>query len=200
MAGSSRESAPVDFDVLEDMRKYLVKSARFREYEWRPDYAPDSLVCIYDAGLYPASVDEAYLQITWFKNDDFYVHYQENWADSDDENVPVGPPPERPQYERPLSSAAGRCDSRPRRLLFSKLERCGISGFTRGRRTDRGILGVRKPVRSCGVVRRPLVEFVQVLSFPLGRPFYRHKHQEKDVWTDLSRRKSFFALNRESDG
>ena len=66
------------------MRKYLVTSARFKELEWRPDYAPDSLVCTYDAGLYPVSVDEAYLQITWFKNDDFYVHYQENWADSNE--------------------------------------------------------------------------------------------------------------------
>ena len=84
MTGSSRESAPVDFDVLEDMRKHLVTSARFKELEWRPDYAPDSLVCTYDAGLYPVSVDKAYLQITWFKNDDFYVHYQENWAASDD--------------------------------------------------------------------------------------------------------------------
>ena len=84
MTSSSRISAPVDFDVLEDMRTYLVTSARFEELDWRPDDAPDSLVCIYDAGLYPTSVDEASLQITWFKHDDFYVHYQENWADSEE--------------------------------------------------------------------------------------------------------------------
>lgn len=82
MAGSSRDSAPIDLDVLDDMRKYLARSNRFEDVEWRPAYAPDSVVCIYGSGLYPVTVDEAFLQITWFKNDDFYVHYQENWADS----------------------------------------------------------------------------------------------------------------------
>jgi hypothetical protein len=84
MAGDSRDTAPVDFDVLDDIRKYLVRSERFEDLEWRPEYAPDSLVCIYDSGWYPASVDEAFLQITWFKNDDFNVHYQENWTDGEE--------------------------------------------------------------------------------------------------------------------
>jgi len=84
MAGSSRDAAPVDFDVLDDMRKYLARSDRFEDVEWRPDYAPDSLVCLYDSGLYPVSVDEAFLEITWFTNDDFNVHYQENWAGTDE--------------------------------------------------------------------------------------------------------------------
>ena len=116
MASSPRDSAPVDFDVLEDMRKYLVTSDRFEELEWRPDYAPDSLVCIYDAGMYPASVDEASLQITWFKNDDFYVHYQENWADSDEKTCRWDRHPNdhntRDHYH-PLPNAAtpGRDDS-----------------------------------------------------------------------------------------
>ena len=80
MAGGSRDAAPVDFDLLDDMRRYLSKSERFESVEWRPEYAPDSLVCRYDGGWFPAAVDEAYLQITWFKNDDFNVHYQENWS------------------------------------------------------------------------------------------------------------------------
>ena len=80
MAGGSRDSAPVDFDLLDDMRRYLSTSERFESVEWRPEYAPDSLVCRYDDGWFPASVDEAYLQLTWFKNDDFHVHYQENWV------------------------------------------------------------------------------------------------------------------------
>jgi hypothetical protein len=80
MAGSSRESAPVDFDVLEDMQTYLGTSNRFADVEWRPPYAPDSLVCIYDPGFYPTTVEDSSLQITWFKNDDFNIHYQENWA------------------------------------------------------------------------------------------------------------------------
>ena len=84
MAGSSGNSTSVDFDVLDDMQTYLARSDRFEDVEWRPEYAPDSLVCIYDSGLYPASVEDAFLQITWFRNDDFNVHYQENWADSNE--------------------------------------------------------------------------------------------------------------------
>jgi len=80
MAGSSRDSAPIDFDVLDDMRTYLRKSNRFADVEWRPSYAPDSLVCIYDPGFYPVSVEDSSLKITWYKNDDFNIHYQENWA------------------------------------------------------------------------------------------------------------------------
>ena len=82
MADRSRDSAPVDFDVLLDMQTYLARSDRFVDVEWQPDYAPDSLVCVYDGGLYPASVEAAFVRIIWFKNDDFSVHYQENWADS----------------------------------------------------------------------------------------------------------------------
>lgn len=82
MAGSARDSAPVDFDVLDDMRSYLARSDRFESVEWRPDYAPDSIVCVYDGGLYPTSVEGAFLQITWFENDDFNAHYQENWGDA----------------------------------------------------------------------------------------------------------------------
>lgn len=87
MAGSSRDSAPVDFDVLDDMRTYLVRSDRFEDVEWRPAYAPDSLVCVYDRGWYPASIDEAFLQITWFKNDDFHIHYQEHWSDGPERKI-----------------------------------------------------------------------------------------------------------------
>lgn len=84
MAGSSRDSTPIDFDVLDDMRKYLRRSDRFAEVEWRPSYAPDSLVCIYDPGFYPASVEDSSLEITWYKNDDFSIHYQENWASGEE--------------------------------------------------------------------------------------------------------------------
>jgi hypothetical protein len=81
MAGGPQDSAPVDFDVLDDMRKYLARSERFDDVEFRPEYAPDSLVCVYERGYYPPTIEEAFLQITWYKNDDFNVHYQEHWAD-----------------------------------------------------------------------------------------------------------------------
>jgi hypothetical protein len=80
MEGGSRDAAPVDFDVLDDMGTYLASSDRFEAVEWRPEYAPESLVCVYDTGYYPTTVEAAFLQITWYKNDDFTIHYQETWT------------------------------------------------------------------------------------------------------------------------
>ena len=128
MAGSSRNSPSVDFDVLDDMQTYLARSDRFEDVEWRPEYAPDSLVCIYDSGLYPVSVEEAFLQITWFRNDDFNVHYQENWAESNEKKCRWDRYPNdhntRDHYH-PLPNAAtpGQDDSRNWKDVVSRVLR-----------------------------------------------------------------------------
>jgi hypothetical protein len=80
MADGSTESAPIDFDVLDDVRAHLERSDRFEAVELRPPYAPDSLVCHYDGGWYPSTVDEAFLEMKWYVNDDFKLHYQEQWS------------------------------------------------------------------------------------------------------------------------
>jgi len=79
MAGLPDETGPIDFDVLDDIGSYLAGSARFESVTFRPPYAPDSLVCHYDPGFYPTSVEEAFLEVKWYVNDDFKIHYQEHW-------------------------------------------------------------------------------------------------------------------------
>lgn len=75
-------SAPIDFELLERIGRRLDRSARFRSMELRPEYAPDSLIVDYDCGYFPATVERAYLRIRWFENDDFNVHYAEQYESS----------------------------------------------------------------------------------------------------------------------
>jgi len=46
-----------------------------------PEETPGSLVCQFDTGFYPAVVDEAYLDIVWYENGDFNLHYREQYTD-----------------------------------------------------------------------------------------------------------------------
>lgn len=76
-------TAPVDFDVLDRIGQRLASSPRFDDVEFRPAYAPDSLVVEYDLGYFPALVERAYLRVRWYENDDFNVHYSEQYGGGD---------------------------------------------------------------------------------------------------------------------
>jgi hypothetical protein len=76
-----RTAAPVDFDRLDLIRERIAGDDRFTEIEWRPEYAPDRLVCTYATGYYPESVVEARLELVWFENNDFSLHYHETHDD-----------------------------------------------------------------------------------------------------------------------
>lgn len=69
--------APIDFDRLELVAERLSAAARFDRLEKRPEFAPDRVVCRYDPRLYPNSVPGARLEIVWFENGDFSLHYHE---------------------------------------------------------------------------------------------------------------------------
>lgn len=71
-------AAPVEFDRLDLVRQRFGGDRRFERLEWRPEYAPDRVVCVYESRYYPESVTDARLEITWFENDDFTLHYQED--------------------------------------------------------------------------------------------------------------------------
>lgn len=71
----ARNAAPVDFDRLDLVRDRLRGDERFTAIDRRPEFAPDRLVCTYDPGLYPTSVTDARLEIVWFENDDFSIHF-----------------------------------------------------------------------------------------------------------------------------
>lgn len=73
--------APVDFDRLTVIENRLGSDDRFARITAGPEFAPDRLVCIYEPRFYPRSVETAHLEIVWFENGDFSIHYHETHAE-----------------------------------------------------------------------------------------------------------------------
>jgi hypothetical protein len=69
--------APVDFDRLAVIEQRLATDDRFTRSEKQPDFAADRLVCIYDSDFYPSTISTTRLEIVWFENGDFTLHYHE---------------------------------------------------------------------------------------------------------------------------
>ena len=69
--------APVDFDRLDVVRERLETDDRFARIDERPEFAPDRVVCVYDSRFYPDSVRSARLEVAWYENGDFSLHYHE---------------------------------------------------------------------------------------------------------------------------
>lgn len=74
------DGAPIDFDRLDVIEERLATDERFTRIERRSEFAPDRLVCVYDPRFYPSSVSAAHVEIVWFENDDFSIHYHEDHA------------------------------------------------------------------------------------------------------------------------
>ncbi|WP_317175872.1 hypothetical protein [Halomontanus rarus] len=79
----SRTSAPIDFDRLDVIRDRLASDERFTRVDEQPEFASDRLVCVYDHRFYPASVRTARLEVVWFENGDFSLHYHEEHETSE---------------------------------------------------------------------------------------------------------------------
>ncbi|GGM75448.1 hypothetical protein J2752_002860 [Halarchaeum rubridurum] len=77
------DGAPVDFERLSIIAERLGNDARFARIEESPPTAPERLVCVFDSALYPVQVDEARLDIVWFENGTFSIHYHESHAESE---------------------------------------------------------------------------------------------------------------------
>jgi len=69
--------------VLRDMQSYLVRSSRFERVDCEPEPSPNSLKCYFDMGYYPPHLEAVYLDVTWFTNNDFSIHYQEVYTDGE---------------------------------------------------------------------------------------------------------------------
>lgn len=76
-ASQRASNAPVDFDRLDVIRERLQTGSRFTRIDADPEFAPGRLVCHYDQRLYPESVQVARLDVVWFENGDFSLHYHE---------------------------------------------------------------------------------------------------------------------------
>jgi len=77
----SVSGAPIDFDRHEVIRDRLATDEQFTRIDEQPGFVPDRLVCTYDSQLYPGNGKTAQLEITWFENGDFSLHYHEKHDD-----------------------------------------------------------------------------------------------------------------------
>jgi hypothetical protein len=80
-SAASENTAPIDYDVLDRLGQRLAGSERFDRVEYRPAYAPTSVVLEFDRGYFPAAVERASLQVRWSENEDFSFHYSEDRQD-----------------------------------------------------------------------------------------------------------------------
>ena len=69
--------APIDFDRLGVIRERFSTDERFARIDEQPEFAPERLICVYDQRFYPRSVQAARIEIVWFENGDFSLHYHE---------------------------------------------------------------------------------------------------------------------------
>lgn len=76
-------AASIDFDLLDRIGDRFASDGRFEDVTLRPGYAPDSVILEYAVGYFPVAVEQAYLRVRWYENDDFNVHYSEQYADGE---------------------------------------------------------------------------------------------------------------------
>ncbi|RDZ49686.1 hypothetical protein C5C07_20175 [Haloferax sp. Atlit-4N] len=75
---NSVSGAPVDFDRLDVIRGRFGTDERFTQIIDQPEFAPERLVCVYDTRFYPSNVQTARVEIVWFENGDFSLHYHDH--------------------------------------------------------------------------------------------------------------------------
>lgn len=75
---ASSSGTPRDADRLDVVYECFTTDDRFVQIDEQPEYAPERLVCIYDPCFYPESIQQARLEIVWFENGDFSLHYHED--------------------------------------------------------------------------------------------------------------------------
>lgn len=80
-ASNSITGAPVDFDLLDVIHERWSADERFARIDSQPAFAPERLVCVYDRRFYPTTVQVARLEIVWFENGYFSLHYHEEHDD-----------------------------------------------------------------------------------------------------------------------
>ncbi len=83
MTSEGSESASIDFEILDKLYSRLRGDERLEKAELMPEYAPNSLILQYDLQYFPSFVVGSSLQIRWYTNDDFNIHYEEEYKDGD---------------------------------------------------------------------------------------------------------------------
>jgi len=80
-ADDTLTGAPIDFDRLDVIQERFSTDERFAQIDEQLEFAPERLICVYDQRSYPTSVRSARIEIAWFENGDFSLHYHEEHQD-----------------------------------------------------------------------------------------------------------------------
>jgi len=70
--------APVDFARLDRIADRLGGDSRFASVVAEPSGAPEQLRCVYSDRMYPHDIETVHIEIVWFENGDFSIHYHES--------------------------------------------------------------------------------------------------------------------------
>lgn len=78
MTGETFSSGPLDVAILRALAQRALSHPLVEDWEFQPDTAiPRSLEIRLDMTQYPSAVDDIRLDVRWFENDDYTVHYVE---------------------------------------------------------------------------------------------------------------------------
>lgn len=78
MTPADTPGAPLDVPTLDVMARRAVSHAYVDEWVFHPDrLSPRRLVLRIDAGRYPTEVTAVRIDLGWFENGDYTVHYRE---------------------------------------------------------------------------------------------------------------------------
>lgn len=75
--------APIDRPILEYVRDRLESTGQFDRVELADPDEHLELRAVFAADYYPDDVTEAVLFVRWYTNDDFKIHYREQYAATD---------------------------------------------------------------------------------------------------------------------
>jgi hypothetical protein len=75
-------SAPIDRSTLIRIRDHIKTIQQIDCVYVGLHYGETCLLVEYDLEYYPAEIETVYLNVRWYTNDDFKIHYHETWPDS----------------------------------------------------------------------------------------------------------------------
>ena len=78
---ADRKTPRIDRAILEDIGDRLRTTPQFDSTTIVTVDGQTRLKAVVDSSWNPPAVEQRYLDVRWYTNDDFRIHYQERWAD-----------------------------------------------------------------------------------------------------------------------
>lgn len=80
-AGAESDAPRIDRPILEAIRDRLRTTTQFNSVVIVGGDSQTHLEAVVDPTVNPAALHRRFVDIRWYTNDDFRIHYQEEWAD-----------------------------------------------------------------------------------------------------------------------